>query len=264
MKSPFPGMDPFLEGTELWEDFHDVLLGVFHEQLAQLLPPGYVVRLKSRDYIQMVEHEGKRDHTFRPDVAVRTDKTRTRPRDGQRSAVATAATDPLELRAYITETHREKFIEIYQHGQGPRLITCIEVLSPSNKRAGSTGQMEYLRKRESLMLGDVHLVELDLLRGGQRMPMVDPWPPSPYVLMVARVDPEHRCQVWRGYSHVPLPSLPIPLLAPTPDVTLDVQSAVVTVYARGKYGESIDYARTVADLSPEETALVGPLKPRRQ
>src|ERR1051325_7715680 len=103
MKSPFPGVDPYIEGTELWEDFHDVLIAVLHERLARLLPPGYVVRMKARDYIQMVEQEGKEDRRFPPDVGVRGPHPAKRPkRGGRRSAVAElpADQDPLELRAY--------------------------------------------------------------------------------------------------------------------------------------------------------------------
>src|SRR3712207_9248145 len=83
------------------------------------------------------------------------------------------------MRAFIEEEHREAFVEIYEGTPERRLVTCIEVLSPSNKRPGTPGWDLYLRKRQSLMLGGVHLVEIDLLRGGQRLPMLDPWPDCP-------------------------------------------------------------------------------------
>ena len=79
---------------------------------------------------------------------------------------------------------RESFIEIYEQAPEIRLVTCIEVLSPSNKRPGTEGWELYLRKRNALLLGQASLVEIDLLRGGRRMPMVEPWPPSPYYLLV--------------------------------------------------------------------------------
>ena len=44
MKSPFPGMDPFIEGCGLWEDFHGHLIEKIFETLAVTVPAKYVVR----------------------------------------------------------------------------------------------------------------------------------------------------------------------------------------------------------------------------
>src|SRR5437660_455617 len=90
------------------------------------------------------------------------------------------------MQAFIDEHFRENFIEIYEGEPEPRLVTCIEVLSPSNKRGGKKGWKLYLRKRNALLLGKANLVEIDLVRGGRRMPMVGKWPESPYYLLVAR------------------------------------------------------------------------------
>ena len=69
---------------------------------------------------------------------------------------------------FIQEEHRETFVEIYAANHGQRLVTTIEILSPSNKRPGTEGWELYQRKRQTLLLGNVNLVEIDLLRGGQR------------------------------------------------------------------------------------------------
>ena len=84
----------------------------------------------------------------------------------------------------------EALIEIYEASPGQRLETCIEVLSPSKKRPGTEGWELYQRKRQSLLRGNVKPMEIDLLRGGQRMPMLDPWPDSPYTLLVAGRGPD--------------------------------------------------------------------------
>jgi hypothetical protein len=103
-------------------------------------------------------------------------------------------------RAYLSfeEEHRERFIEIYQVGRTQRLVTSIEVLSPSNKRPGTPGWDLYQRKRQSLVLSGVNLVEIDLVRSGERMPMLDPWPNSPYSLQVTRPNRDSVCTVWAG------------------------------------------------------------------
>ena len=82
--------------------------------------------------------------------------------------------EAVTMRAFINEHFRENFIEIYKTDPEVRLVTCIELLSPLNKRRGSEGWEQYLRNRNSLLLGSANLVEIDLLRGGQRLPMVEP------------------------------------------------------------------------------------------
>ena len=120
------------------------------------------------------------------------------------------------MRAFIQEEHRETFVEIYAASPGQRLVTTIEVLSPSNKRPGTEGWELYQRKRQTLLLGNVNLVEIDLLRGGQRMPMLDPWPDSPYTLLVAKAKKFQLCQVWPATFQRPLPPIPVPLPIPPP------------------------------------------------
>ena len=134
MRSPFPGMDPYIEACGLWGDFHHDLISEIKNALAQAAPERYLVRAGERSYVVLVE-----------------------------------------------EGHREAFVEIYEATPEQRLVTSIEILSPSNKRPRTPGYDLYLRKRQSLLLGDANLVEIDLLRGGSRMPMLDLWPDSPFI-----------------------------------------------------------------------------------
>ena len=127
-------------------------------------------------------------------------KKKSPKKGGVAIAEPVAAEEPVTLRAFLEEEHRESFVEIFEADADLRLVTCIEVLSPTNKRPNTPGRELYLRKRQSLLLGNVHLVEIDLLRGGERMPMLDPWPNSPYVLMVAKAKNAQLCQVWPTHS----------------------------------------------------------------
>ena len=110
----------------------------------------------------------------------------------------------------MEDEHREAFVEIYEATPEQRLVTSIEVLSPSNKRPGTPGWDLYLRKRQSMFLGEANLVEIDLLRGGPAMPMLDPWPDSPYTFLVARPEKLGRCQVSPVHFQTPCPSDPRP------------------------------------------------------
>jgi hypothetical protein len=229
MKSPFPGMDPYIEACDLWEDFHDDLIGDVKRELARALPKGYLARTRKRCYLELVEAEGKR------------------------------------RRALLGEDHEEKFIDVYELRPERRLVTSIEVLSPSNKRPKSVGWKKYMRKRKALLLGKANLVEIDLLRGGDRMPMLDPWPDSPYALLVARADDAPHCRVWRASFGWPLPAIPVPLAQPDQDITLDLQPLINSIYERNHYGEEIDYATALTPpLVGEEAASVEKLLRQRK
>ena len=70
MRSPFPGMDPFIEACGEWEDFHDELIGEIKRQLVRALPAGYLARTRKRSYVVVAEANGKEEHSFQPDVSV--------------------------------------------------------------------------------------------------------------------------------------------------------------------------------------------------
>jgi hypothetical protein len=257
MKSPFPGMDPYIEVNDLWEDFHDDLIAVMKGVIVDALPPGYVARTKRRSYLVLVESEDREERAVVPDVKVLAPRSRESASPvpaAAAAATAVAATpedEPVELRAFIAEEFEEAFLDIYELQPERRLVTSIEVLSPSNKRRGSNGWKRYLRKRQALLLGKANLVEIDLLRGGDRMPMLDPWPASPYTLLVARQERAPRCRVWPASFDRPLPAIPIPLAKPHPDIPLALQPLVEVIYERGRYPEEIDYSKP---LDPPLTA----------
>lgn len=122
-----------------------------------------------------------------------------------------------------------------------QLVTAIAVLSPVNKRLGREAYTEYHPKRRDLLRSPVHLIELDLLRGGERMPLEKPVGSSAYVIMVSHAERRPLVKVWPLQLHDRLPVLPVPLFEPDPDVALDLGAAVAVVYERGGYASIIDY-----------------------
>src|SRR5688572_12141542 len=240
MNSPFPGMDPYIEACDLWEDFHGHLIEQLAETLAAAVPEHYVVRTGERTYLVLAEREAVHEHSFKPDVEILSRTTAA-----NRESTAAVAELPVEveattMRALIPTEYRESFIDIYALRPQRQLITSIEVLSPSNKRLGSEGWELYLRRRRGLLLGTANLVEIDLLRGGHRMPMLDPWPASPYTLLVARRETVPVCHVWPASFQRPLPTIPVPLAPPDADVRLSIQPMISTIYSRFRYDRDID------------------------
>ena len=72
MKSPFPGMDPYIEEYDLWRDFHNDLIAEIKRTLAPVLPERYYVELEDRSYVLLAGVDGKEEKPFYPDVGVRT------------------------------------------------------------------------------------------------------------------------------------------------------------------------------------------------
>jgi hypothetical protein len=260
MKSPFPGVDPYIEACGLWEGFHSHLVEAIYQAIAKMLPSGYVVDTAVRSYIVLLESEGKADHLATPDVAViePADRKKLRKKKGGVAVAEPAeAADSVQMRAFVTEKFEETFVEIYAEREGHTLVTTIEVLSPSNKRRNTEGWQEYERKRQAMLLGRANFVEIDLLRGGDKMPMLDPWPNSPYTLPVCRRVNAPYCRVWRAHFRSPLPGIPVPLLDPDPDLRLDLQPLLDSIYALGRYDQRIDYTQSLTPaLSNDDEAWV--------
>jgi hypothetical protein len=160
--------------------------------------------------------------------------------------------DPTSL---VKAEYREPFLEIRQVDPDHKLITGIEILSPSNKRPNTKGWRLYYRKRLAYLNGHANLVEIDLLRRGRRMPMASAWPDSPYYLLVYRKKRGSRCSVWPVYFTEPLPPVPIPLAPPDADISLEIQPFIEAIYARSRYERDIDYRRPLyPPLSTAEAA----------
>jgi hypothetical protein len=258
MQSPFPGMDPYIEACGLWEDFHDKLIHEISRVLAPRLPDGYVARTGVRSYIVLMETEGKDENLAKPDVTI-TQPAKPKKQRKRNGAVAIAesddATDAVQMRAFIAEEFKETFVEIYAQREERILVTCIEVLSPSNKRPSTEGWEQYERKRQAMLLGRANFIEIDLFRGGQKMPMLDPWPNSPYTLLVCRRRRAPNCRVWPAHFRRPLPIIPVPLLAPDADLSLDLNPLLADIYGLFRYDEEIDYTRSLTPALSDDDAI---------
>jgi hypothetical protein len=237
MKSKFPGMDPFLEAQE-WEDFHTTFNTVLREHLGPSLEPEYLVRIERRIYVEAVgvEPESMR----RADIAIVA--VDSGPATGHRSHGAGSITAECELPMPI---ERQETYLVIRDRESMKVVTVIEVLSPSNKRRNGDGRREYLTKRVEILSSPTHLVELDLLRGGMRLPVVGALPPGDYYAIVSRVKRRPRCEVYAWTLRDSLPSIPIPLKPGDDDAIVPLQEVFDTVYQRARYDLSIKYDATL-------------------
>ena len=257
MPSPFPGMNPYLEQDDVWLDFHDSFIPVLRELIAPQVRPKYLVKLEERIYVHEVADE-ERYFLGRSDVSVAVGRSKA---SAGTSASAALLDAPQEgLLPAITDTERQSYIEIRDR-DSRELITVVELLSPSNKKAG-TDREQYLAKRRELLASSVHLVEIDLLRGGIRMPVED-LPDCDYCILVSRSEQRPRVGLWPIRLREPLPTIPIPLSAPDPDARVDLKQALDRVYDAAGYEDYIYDGKPRPPLHPDDAAWARQFLPQK-
>jgi hypothetical protein len=246
MSNPFPGMDPYLEG-DLWPTVHTDLCAEIARQLAPKLRPKYVALSTGRVVLAPPDESELPTQRF-PDVGILSAHSTNSARS---AAVASA---PLVLAACLPEPIPHVSVEIREVAER-RLVTCIEVLSPTNKRG--PGREEYAAKRFQILSGTAHLVEVDLLRASTRFPTAEPLPPVPYLVFVSRAGRRREVEVWPIALEQPLPAVQVPLLPEDPPVTLDLRQALGVVYDIIGYDELLDYSQPPpGPLTPAEETWV--------
>jgi hypothetical protein len=240
MSSPFPGMDPFLEALDLWRGFHHSLADEIKAQLNAVLSPRYYADVEV--YTVLEEVGVATATTIYPDAAV-LDTTFPVPPSMTTVAIPAA---PIQRLAMLPEEHKMRTVEVRTTVAGT-LVTAIAILSPVNKRGG--GFSLYRAKRKSLLRVDVHFIEIDLLRGGERPGWEVKNPPlvCEYIVLVNRAfrGDIRQSEIWPVALNEPLPICPVPLLPPDPDVPLSLGEVVTQVYQRAAYARRIDYTAPV-------------------
>ncbi len=235
MRSPFPGMDPFIESQE-WKDFHTQAIAKISDFLAPQIEPNYISRVERRIY---VETETGEPISFRDaDVDV-VAQEHEQPQSNAATMTATTIA-PVECLLPSPDEQHEAYLEI-RDPRSKEVITVIELLSPTNKRFGSDGWKEYLTKRQQILGTRTHLVEIDLLRGGRRMPSLTKLPPGDYYTVVSRGYQRPRAWVYAWPLAHRLPIIPVPLRKGEDDASIDLQAIHDAVYANSRYHISLDY-----------------------
>jgi hypothetical protein len=230
-------MDPFIEDQK-WSGFHHMLIAEMAHILVEVLRPRYEVDPEERIY---VETTGDETHGYRADVAVSVGS----PARNRASSAAVLDIEPsihtVPMPAAVEE--REAYLVIRKTGER-EVVTVIEVLSPANKRPGSDGRREYLNKRHEILRSTAHLVEIDLLLGGQRLPTAQPlMPTTDYCAFVCRAGQRPQAEVFEWILRTRLPRIPIPLLPSDPDTIIDLEQALTAVYDRSGYDYSLSYSQ---------------------
>lgn len=240
MPSPFPGMDPYIEG-QLWPDFHHDFITELRRALLPALRPRYLVLIQEHVYVERGAEELRR-RSIRLDTAV-AERASTDPVPSGGGAAIAVMPGPIKVTLPLAgpEEMRPAYLEV-RRADTRELITVIEVLSPDNKRPRA-GLEEYLHKRSLVLRSPIHLVEIDLLRGGARLPMGEPRQPADYYVFVSRAPLRPDAEVWPFTLRHRLPAIQVPLAEGDPDVPLDLQAVFDAVYDQAGYDYSLDYSQ---------------------
>lgn len=248
MPSPFPGMDPFIE-NQRWEGFHTSFMTGIRDALVVVLRPRYEVDVETRVYLETRDLE-QASRSFIADAGI---ASTAREHDTPGATGLAVATENLvesrECALPWPEEHREAHL-VLRRPHASEVIAVIELLSPTNKLRRAKGRELYLENRMELLMTQAHFVELDLLRGGERMPFSNP-PAGDYFALISRANRRPMASVYGWLLTHRLPVIPIPLAQGDPDVKLDLQAVFDGVYDRAGYDYSLDYGLDVLPVLSE-------------
>jgi hypothetical protein len=243
-------MDPYLEHPALWPDVHNSLIAAIRDVIAPVIAPRYYTRLETRTYLLKPD-----DLEFigRPDIAVIT-----RQPGKSIGPLAQAGAAVLEVEVPLLDEVSESYLEVHEVGTGT-LVTVLELLSPVNKLHGQ-GRRDYLHKRNQVFWTLTNLVEVDLLRAGEPMPVSSPGVSSDYRVLVSRGSERPRAQLYPFSIRQPLPTVPLPLLPGDSEPPMELNAVLHGLYDRARFDLGLNYAAPpVPPLSGEDAAWASDL-----
>ncbi|HXH09069.1 MAG TPA: DUF4058 family protein [Alphaproteobacteria bacterium] len=246
MQSPFPGMDPYLEHPALWPDVHNRLIAALADDLSERVAPRYYVGLERRTYLLKAD-----DLVFggRPDLAL-APTSDIPPFAPQQAAPSVLV---LEVDVPVPDEVSENFLEIHEVKPGT-LVTIVELLSAANK-LHRQGREEYERKRGDVFRSRTSLVEIDLLRAGEPMPVIGPLVKSDYRILVSRGIQRPRAALMAFTLRQPIPSFTLPLLPGDDEPEVELNRILHDLYRRARFDLRLDYTRPPVPPLPEDDAV---------
>jgi hypothetical protein len=254
-------MDPYLESPDWFPCLHDGLITFIVGALMRSLPEPYYARSRQRIWLDRAQR------LIEPDADLFHSPRRAHRWQGGNGGIAIA--DEVELADPVVvpfesidiDPFEEPFVEVRRrHGSEDRLVASIEIVSPANKTPGNPGRDSYRAKQQDILLGQVHLIEIDLLRGGTHVTAiardlaVEKAGPFDYHACVYRFDRPGNFFFYPIRLEQKLPGIAIPLLPGDPDVPLSLQSAFDRAYDEGPYRRTVHYG---------EDPIIPPLEPKQ-
>jgi hypothetical protein len=241
MASPFPGMNPYLENPLLWSEIHNLLIAGIFRKLNPQLRPKYRVAIEKRLY------QTTYDDSLLVGIAdVAVQNTQKIPSPETRNiAVTFPVVEAVTVDVTMPETVKETFLEVRDVAT-QEVVTVIEILSPKNKRPGE-GRNTYGKKRLQILGSYTNLVEIDLLRDGKPIQLLQNQNniniPTDYRILVSPAFKRPKADLYPFYLQNPIPHFPLPLREGDTEPSLNIQTLINELYDEGNYDLVIDYSQ---------------------
>lgn len=241
-------MDPYLEHPEVWPGVHLLLIAAIAEALSPQLRPKYTVSVE----VRMYESTGEQSLLVGiPDVAVQKSNRRSSEQP-LKVAVAQPKAQPTIVNIPMPVSIRQGFLEVREVST-KEVVTAIELLSPINKRSGH-GRQAYESKRQKVFNSATNLVEIDLLRAYEPMPMYGDSLESHYRVLVSPSQSRPQAQLYRFNMQEIIPTFQLPLREADSEPTIDLKTLLDDIYDRSSYDLKLNYqTKPLPSFSAEES-----------
>jgi hypothetical protein len=230
-------MDPWLEHPAIWPDVHNSLITAIRDELVPRVAPRYYVGLEQRVYAL---EPGELILVGRPDIVMARPGAVDLPLEPAEQEDSTSL-GVLDVKVPDNDRLQEWYLEIHDVETGT-LVTTLEILSPTNK-IHAEGREEYIAKRKRILRSMTNLVEIDLLRAGQPMPLERKPPRVDYRILVRRGSQHPRAKLFTFSVRQAIPVIPIPLLPEDEEPILDLGAVVHALYDRARFDLRLNYAK---------------------
>jgi hypothetical protein len=147
----------------------------------------------------------------------------------------------------------ENYLEVREVKTG-RVITVLELLSPANK-LHAKGRADYIFKREYILSSQTNLVEIDLLRAGEPMPMNSSRRrEGDYRIIVSRASHRPKALLYPFTLRQRIPTFDLPLLPGDREPAIELNNILHDLYERARFDLRLDYTQPpVPPLSEADT-----------
>jgi len=252
MPSPFPGMNPYLENPTLWSQVHTHLIVAIAEKMNPILRPKYRMAMEQRVYTETESNGDSSGLVGIPDnVVFQPTSTTTKKQSSNVALLPKVKSLPITLPQ--PEQIREWYLKV-KDVETKEVVTVIEILSPKNKKTGE-GRKKYLKKREQVLMSLTHLIEIDLLRTGEIMPMnINEELKTDYRIIISQSDRRPQADLYAFNLTEEIPSIPLPLKPEDEQPLIPLQELLNSLYEKGSYDLAINYQKPpLSELSEQDT-----------
>ncbi len=246
MPFPFPGMNPYLEASFLWPEVHSRLIVALANHLGHRLRPKYYAAIETRTYL---EDDSDGVLVSIPDAVVFAAAQPGQPAPAAMGTVTLPQAQPQVVQVVDPIEVKERYLEVRQV-KTHAVIAALELLWFKNKRG--EGWRSYLKKRQTILESQTHLVEIDLLRAQRPMPMAGVSWLGDYRILVSDATQRPNADLYGFSLRDRIPTFYLPLQPEDAPLEVDVQPLVQTVYDDGNLDLRIDYSEPVPEPSLPE------------